>query len=77
MAQLVKKLPDNAGDSKRMHSMPFVGKIPCRRKWQPPTVFLPGRLHAQRTVVGYSLWSHKESNTTEDAHTLTHERRLS
>ena len=44
MAQLVKKLPDNAGDSKDMGPMPLVRKIPCRRKWQPPPVFLPGRL---------------------------------
>ena len=43
MAQLVKKLPDNAGDSKDTGPMPLVRKIPCRRKWQPPPVFLPGR----------------------------------
>ena len=77
MAQLVKKQPDNAGDSKHMGSMPLVRKILCRRKWHPPIVFFPGRLHGQRTLVGYSPCSHKESNTTEDAHTLTHEIRLS
>ena len=50
---------------------PWVGKIPWRRKWQPTPVFLPGESHAQRSLVGYSPWSHKESDTTEQ-HTHTH-----
>jgi len=28
-------------------------------------VFLPGKSHGQRSLVGYSPWGHKESNTTE------------
>ena len=36
-----------------------------RRKWQPSPVFLPGKSHGQRSLVGYSLWDHKESDTTE------------
>ena len=27
--------------------------------------FLPGKSHGQRSLVGYSLWGHKESDTTE------------
>ena len=27
---------------KRLRFNPWVGKIPCRRKWQPTPVFLPG-----------------------------------
>ena len=27
---------------------PWVGKIPCRRKWQPTPVLLPGKSHGQR-----------------------------
>ena len=27
-------------------------------------VFLPGESHGQRSLVGYSPWSHKESDTT-------------
>ena len=42
-----------------------VGKIPWRRKWQPTPVFLPGEFHGQRSLVGYSLWGHKESDMTE------------
>ena len=48
---------------------PRVGKIPWRRKWQPTPVFLPGEIHGQRSLAGYSPWDHKESDTTER---LTH-----
>ena len=27
-------------------------------KWQPTPVFLPGKSHGQRNLVGYSLWGH-------------------
>ena len=33
---------------------PWVGKSPWRRKWQPTLVFLPGKSHGQRSLVGYS-----------------------
>ena len=32
---------------------PWVGKIPWRRAWQPTLVFLPGKSHGQRSLVGY------------------------
>ena len=35
---------------------PWVRKIPWKRKWQPTPVFLPGKSHGQRGLVGYSLW---------------------
>ena len=44
---------------------PWVGKIPWRRKWQPTPIFLPGESHGQRSLLGYSPWSRKESETTE------------
>ena len=47
---------------------PWVGKIPWRRKWQSTPVLLPGKSHGQRSLVGYSLWGCKESNTTERLH---------
>ena len=43
----------------------WVGKIPWRREWQPTPVFLPGEIHGQRNLAGYSLWSHKELSMTE------------
>ena len=44
---------------------PWVGKISWRRKWQPTPVFLPGKFHGRRSLVGYSPWGRKESKTTE------------
>ena len=44
---------------------PWVGKIPWRREWLPIPVFLPGESHRQRSLSGYSPWSHKESDMTE------------
>jgi len=47
------------------------GKIPWRKKWQPTPVFLPGKSHGHRSLVGYSRGS-KESHITEwlSTHTL-------
>ena len=33
-------------------------------KWQPTPVFLPAGSHEQRSLVGCSLWGHKESDMT-------------
>ena len=44
---------------------PWVKRIPWRRKWQPPPVFLPGKVHGQRSLVGYSPWGHKELGKSE------------
>ena len=45
---------------------PWVRKIPWSRKWQPTTpVFLPGKFQGQRSLAGYSPWSHKELDMTE------------
>ena len=38
---------------------PWVRKIPWRRVWVPTPVFLPGKSHGQRSLVGYSPWGHK------------------
>ena len=43
---------------------PWIGKIPWRRDWLPTPIFLPGEFHGQRSLVGYSPWGHKESDTT-------------
>ena len=39
-------------------------------KWQPTPVLLAGKFHGQRSLVGYSPWGHKESDTTEQLHSL-------
>ena len=47
--------------------------IPWRRKWQPTPVFLPGESHGGRSLVGYSPWGCKESDTTELLHFTSEE----
>ena len=37
-------------------------------KWQPTPVFLPGKSHGLRILVGYSPWGRKGSDTTEWLH---------
>ena len=49
----------------RLEFDPWVRKIPWSRKWQPMSVFLPGKYHGQRSLVGCSPWGCKESETTE------------
>ena len=39
--------------------------MPWRRAWQPTPVFLPGKSHGQRSLVGCHPWGHKESDMTE------------
>ena len=51
---------------------PWFGKISWRRKWKPTLVFLPGKSHRQWSLVGYSPWGHKESDTTERLHCHFH-----
>jgi len=48
----------------------WILKIPWRRKWQPSPVFLPGKFHGQRSLVGYSSWNCKELDTTKHSTTL-------
>ena len=45
---------------------------PWRKKWQPTPVFLPEKFYGQRSLVGYSLWSHKELDMTEQLSTAEH-----
>ena len=61
-SSVVKNLPANAGD---VGFNPWVGKIPKRREWQPILVFLPGKSHGQRSLVGCSPQGHKELDMTE------------
>ena len=58
---------------------PWVRKIPSRMQWQPTSIFLPGDLHGQRSLLGYSPWGCKESDTTEQLsmHTWAKEQQMS
>ena len=39
-----------------------------RRQWHPTPVFLPGKSHGLRSLVGCSPWGCTESDTTEQLH---------
>ena len=57
----VKNPPANAGD---MGSIPGSGIfLPWRRKEQPTPVFLPGKSLGLRSLVDYSPWGCKQSDT--------------
>ena len=54
---VVKNPPANAGD--------LGSEDPLEKEWQPTPAFLPGESHGQRSLVGYSPWGCKASDTTE------------
>ena len=53
-----KQFACNAGDAYRRCGF-RVRKMPWKRKWQPSSVFLPGKSHGQRSLVAYSPWTHE------------------
>ena len=59
------KNPPVMQETRKFRFNPWVRKILWRRSWQPPPVFLPGEPHGQRSLVGYSPWGRKDSDTTE------------
>ena len=63
---MVKDRPVNAGDA---DLIPGLGKIPWSRKWQLTSVSLYGKSHGQRSLVGYTPWGRKGSDTTEQLST--------
>ena len=53
---MVKNPPANAGDTRDAGSIPELGRFPLNGKWKPTQVFLPGKFHGQRSLLGYSSW---------------------
>ena len=45
-----------AHNTEDLGSIPWFGKIPWRREWQPTPVSLPGEFQGQRSLAGYSSW---------------------
>ena len=72
LKHLVVKGPTCQSRCKRHRFDPWVGKIPWRREWLPTAVSMPGESHGRRSLVGYSPWGCKGSDTTEHTHTHTH-----
>ena len=50
-------------ETQEMWVNPWARKIPWRWKWQPTPVFLPGKSHEQRSLVGYNLWGSQKRRT--------------
>ena len=63
---VVKNLPANAGDA-RVRSLDQ--EDPLEEEMAITPVFLPGKSHGQRNLVGYSPLGHRD--TTEHTHTHT------
>ena len=62
----VVKNPPAVRETCRRHGFdPWVRKLPWWRKWQPTPVFLPGKSHGQRSLMGYSPRGHTGSDVTE------------
>ena len=57
---VVKNPPVSAGI---VGSIPGSGRFP-KAKWQRTPVFLPGKLHGQRSLVGYNPWGCKDMDMT-------------
>ena len=64
VGSMVKNLFANAGDTGLILGS---GRYPGEGNGNL-LVFLPGKSHGQRSVMGYSLWSCKESDMTEHTH---------
>ena len=62
----------SSSSSMRLGSIPGSGRSTGEGNGHPPhtTVFLPGKSHGQRSLVGYSPWGHKR-----DEHDLMTEQR--
>ena len=64
MAQRVKRLP--TVQETRVRSLGW--EDPMEKEMATHSVFLPGKSHGLRSVVGYSPWGRKESDMTEQLH---------
>ena len=54
MASLVAQTVKNRPTMQETGLDPWVRKIVWRREWQSISVFLPGKSHGQRSMVGYT-----------------------
>ena len=70
---MVKNPPANARDTGLI--LGWKDPPECRQ-WQPTPVFLPGKFHGQRKLVGYCPWSHRDLDTTDPLSTAQHMVRL-
>ena len=63
MVLVVKNPPASAGEIRDTGPIPVSVRVPGGGG--STLVFLPGESHEQRSLAGYSPWSHKESDTSK------------
>jgi len=68
VAPVVKNLPANAGGAGDPGVIPGSGRSSGGGNGNSLPVFVPGRLHGQQSLVGYSPWGCKESDQTVTEH---------
>ena len=56
---------ESACSAEDLGSIPKLERSPAEENVCTPLHLLPGKSHAQRRLVGYSPWSHKESDMTK------------
>ena len=61
MAQTVKRLTT----MRETQAQSLGWEDPLEKEWQSTLGLLPGKSHGQRSLVVYSPWGRKESDTTE------------
>ena len=67
MAQLVKNLPTmQENQETRVQSLGW--EDPLEKEMATHSSILAWRIHGRRSLVGYSPWGHKESDTMEQLH---------
>ena len=62
---MVKNPPANAGDIRDAGSIPGWGRSPGGEHGNSLQYSCPENPHGQRSLLGYSAWSRKESDRTE------------
>ena len=65
MASLVTQMVKNLPTMQEMWVQSLGQEDSLEEEMEPISVFLPGRFHGQRSLVGYSPWGCKELDTTE------------
>ena len=73
----------NAGDIRDASSIPGSGRSPGGRKGQSTPIFLPKKLHGERSLAGYGPWrcraghtgaTERSTHSTGGAHVTPHDR---
>ena len=68
---MVKNLPASAGETRDAGSILDWGKSLTVGNGNPFPYSCLEKFHGQKSLVGYSPWGHKETDTTEHRHTHT------